>query len=72
MKILVVVDSININDSSGSKANVALINNLAQAGFDVKVYHYTLKNIQMAGIDCVSIPEKKWGMLFVLSRVQRV
>jgi hypothetical protein len=26
MKILVMVDSINIEDSSGSKANVALIN----------------------------------------------
>ena len=29
-KILVVVDSINVNDSSGSKANVALINNLVE------------------------------------------
>jgi len=72
MKILIVVDSININDSSGSKANVAIINNLAQAGFEVKVYHYTQKNIQMEGIDCVSIPEIKWSLLFALSRIQRV
>jgi len=72
MKILVVVDSININDSSGSKANVALINNLAQAGFEVKVYHYTQKDIQLPGITCVSIPEKKWSVLFVLSRIQRI
>lgn len=72
MKILVVVDSININDSSGSKANVALIKNLTQAGFEVKVYHYTQKNIDLQGVVCVSIPEKKWSLLFVLSRLQRV
>ena len=33
-KILIVVDSINIEDSSGSKANVALIQNLAISGFE--------------------------------------
>ena len=42
-KILVIVDSIDVNDSSGSKANVALIQNLAACGFDVLVLHYTQK-----------------------------
>ena len=42
MKILVVVDSINIEDSSGSKANVALIHNLVVAGYDVLVYKDTI------------------------------
>ena len=72
MKILVVVDSINIEDSSGSKANVALIHNLVEAGFEVLVYHYTLKNIQLDGVNCFAIPEIKYSPLYFLSRLQRV
>ncbi|SHM95342.1 glycosyltransferase family protein [Flavobacterium xinjiangense] len=71
-KILVVVDSINIEDSSGSKANVALITNLVESGYDVLVYHYTLKNIQLSDVNCVSIPEIKYSPLYLLSRLQRV
>jgi len=71
-KILVVVDSINVNDSSGSKANVALINNLVEGGFDILVYHYTRINIQLKNVDCISIPEKKITLLYFLSRSQRV
>lgn len=71
-KILVAVDSINIEDSSGSKANVALIHNLATAGFEVLVCHYTRKNIQLEGVDCYSIPEIKYSPLYFLSRLQRV
>ena len=71
MKILIVVDSINIEDSSGSKANVALIHNLVEAGFEVLVYHYTLKNIQLEGINCFAIPEIKYSPLYFLSRLQR-
>lgn len=72
MKILVVVDSINIEDSSGSKANVALINNLVEAGFEVLVYHYTLKNIQLQRVKCFAVPEIKYSSLYFLSRLQRV
>ena len=72
MKILVVVDSINMEDSSGSKANVALIHNLVEAGNEVLVYHYTLKNIQIIGINCFAIPEIKFSLLYFLSRTQRI
>jgi hypothetical protein len=72
MTILVVVDSINIEDSSGSKANVALIHNLVEAGFEVLVYHYTLKNIQLSSITCFSIPEIRNSPMYLLSRTQRV
>jgi hypothetical protein len=72
MKILVVVDSINIEDSSGSKANVALIHNLVAAGFEVVVYHYTLKKILLAGVNCFAIPEIKYSPMYFLSRTQRV
>ncbi|MDT0648861.1 UDP-glycosyltransferase [Autumnicola edwardsiae] len=70
-KILIVAESINVEDSSGSKANVALILNLKDAGFEVLVYHYTRKEIQLPGIRCVAIKEKKFNPLFLLSRLQR-
>ena len=72
MKIAVVVDSINVDDSSGSKANVAIINNLALAGFEVCVYHYTRRNIQIEGILCKEISEIKFSPFYFLSRLQRV
>jgi hypothetical protein len=72
IKILIVVDSINVEDSSGSKANVALIKNLVEAGFEVSVYHYTLKDIQLSGVSCFAIPEIKLSYLYYLSRLQRV
>lgn len=71
-KILVIVDSINVNDSSGSKANVALILNLREAGFEVIVYHYTQKEIHLSDIKCFAIPEKKVNGMYILSRMQRL
>ncbi|TDP00871.1 UDP-glycosyltransferase [Flavobacterium sp. 245] len=71
-KILVVAESIDVNDSSGTKGRVALIYNLVEAGFEVLVYHYTRKNIQLAGVDCISIPEIKYSPNYFLSRFQRV
>ena len=71
-KILIVVDSINVNDSSGSKANVALIKNLAECGFPIKVYHYSRKDIQIESIPCYEIPELKRNINYFLSRMQRL
>ena len=71
-KICVVVDSIDVNDSSGSKANVAFITNLKKAGFEVKVFHYTQQEIHLPSIKCVAIPERKANVMYVLSRLQRV
>ena len=71
-KILVVVDSINIEDSSGSKANVALINNLYEAGFDILVYHYTRKEIELKAVKSFNIPEIKFSGFYFLSRLLRV
>lgn len=72
MKILIVVDSINIEDSSGSKVNVALIENLKRSGFDITVYHYTRKNIKLKDIDCLHIKEIKWSFNYFFSRTQRI
>ena len=70
-KILVVVESIDIDDSSGSKANVALIKNLYKAGFKLQVYHYTRKNIELEDIPCYAIKENRRSLLFFLSRSER-
>jgi glycosyltransferase involved in cell wall biosynthesis len=70
-KILVIVESIDVNKSSGSKANIALINNLNAAGFTLKVYHYDRQEIQLDGIKCISINENRKSFLFFLSRIER-
>lgn len=70
-RILIIAESINAEDSSGSKANVSLIQNLSKAGFEVLVYHFTRKNIQLNNIKCISIKEKRSGFLFIFSRIQR-
>ncbi|WP_236548022.1 glycosyltransferase family protein [Polaribacter septentrionalilitoris] len=72
-KILIISESIDIEDSSASKVNVALIFNLKKIGYDVKVLHYTRKNIELKnGIECINIPEIKWSIHYILSRTQRV
>ncbi|MDD3722645.1 MAG: UDP-glycosyltransferase [Lutibacter sp.] len=71
-KIQVIVDSIDVNDSSGSKANVALILNLREAGFNLKVFHYTQKEIDLPGIECISMLERKQNGLYLLSRLERL
>lgn len=70
-KILIIAESINVEDSSGSKANVALIENLKEAGFQLKVYHYSRKDIELNSIKCINIKESKFGFNYFLSRFQR-
>jgi len=70
-KILIVAESINVEDSSGSKANVAMIQNLHKSGFQVLVLHYTRKDINLSGIKCISIEEHKFSINYLLSRTQR-
>ncbi|MCM8569212.1 UDP-glycosyltransferase [Gramella jeungdoensis] len=70
-KILIISESIDVEDSSGSKANVALIRNLRKAGFELRVYHYTRREVQWDDIDCVSIEENRRSLLFLLSRTER-
>ncbi|WP_373056905.1 UDP-glycosyltransferase [Zunongwangia sp. H14] len=70
-KILVIAESINVEDSSGSKANVALIKNLHQAGFELMVYHYTRQEIKLTDIPCFAIKENRRSLNFFLSRIER-
>tara|TARA_R100000935_G_scaffold56463_1_gene88049 strand:+ start:18794 stop:20047 length:1254 start_codon:yes stop_codon:yes gene_type:complete len=70
-KILVVVESIDVEDSSGSKANVALILNLHKIGYQLLVFHYTRKEVKMPGIECFAVKENRRSVLFFLSRLER-
>lgn len=63
--ILVVVDSINQEDSSGSKCNVALIINLVKAGYVVRVYHHSRKNIEIEGAECIKINVDKFNFVYI-------
>jgi hypothetical protein len=71
-KIFIISESIDTKDSSASKVNVALILNLAKIGYEVKVLHYTRKEIQLVGIECISIAETIGSFNYILSRLQRV
>lgn len=70
--LLIVVESLDINDSSATKGRIALINNLHHSGFKLKVYHYTRKAISLPNIHCVEIPERKWSLMYFLSRTERM
>ncbi|MES2780876.1 MAG: UDP-glycosyltransferase, partial [Bacteroidota bacterium] len=71
-KISIVVDSIDRNEGSGAKANIAFIESLAVSGYALTVYHYTRKEIHLPSTICISIPEKKMDVLYALSRIQRI
>ncbi|TDY11778.1 UDP-glycosyltransferase [Meridianimaribacter flavus] len=71
-KILIVVESIDVNSSSGAKGRMSLIKSLIALGYGVKILHYTRKNIEIEGVDCISIKELKYNLLYVLSRTRRL
>ena len=68
--ILVLLDSLDINDSSGTKGRVALLQNMVAAGFEVTALHYTQKDITIEGIKTIGVTETKSAFYF-LSRLQR-
>lgn len=70
--ILVIAESIDVNATSGAKANVALINALLLCNYSVTVLHYTRKEIQLSQINCINIKENKKSLNYYLSRAQRV
>jgi len=71
-KILIISESLDVNDSSGTKGRVALIKNLIKEEFELKVYHYTRKEINLEGIDCEAIKEQKFTCWYLLAKVQLV
>ena len=72
LKTLVLIESLDVNDSSGTKGRVALLQSLVKAGCDVTALHYTQRDIQIPNIQCVKITERRRNVLFVLSRIHRL
>lgn len=70
-RILIIAESLDVEDSSGTKGRVALIRNLNSLGYQLKVYHYTRKEIKIDDIECISIMEDRKSLLFFLSRLER-
>jgi len=68
--LLILAESIDPNDSSGTKGRVALINNLAKAGFQITVLHYTRRNISLKGIKTIMIKERKFNLYYLFSKIQ--
>ena len=64
------MESLDVNDSSGTKGRVALLKNMAAAGFEVTALHYTQKEISLPGIRTVMVKEGK-GTFYFLSRLQQ-
>lgn len=69
-KILIITESIDINDSSATKGRIALIQNLKKCGYILKVYHYTRKDISIKNIECLAIKEKRVTFFYLLSKIQ--
>ena len=71
-RILIVIESIDVNDSSASKVNIGLIKNLVAIGYDISVLHYTRRPASIDGIPCIPIKELKFNIFYVLSRLRRL
>jgi glycosyltransferase involved in cell wall biosynthesis len=72
MRILIISESINVEDSSASKGRVALIQSLKKIGFELRVLHYSHKEIYLKEIDCILIKENRTTLYFLLSRLVRI
>ncbi len=72
MKVLVLCESLNENDSSGTKGRVGLLKSFVKAGFSVTALHYSQKDLEIEGVECILVKENKASLLFVLSRIQRL
>jgi hypothetical protein len=71
MRILVITESLNVEENSASKVNFAMVVNLVKAGFEVKVYHYSYKEVVINSAASVLIKENKFSIWYLLSRIQR-
>lgn len=69
-EILVVVESIDAESSSGAKANIAFIKNLQKCGYELTVLHYSGKEVEQEGLNVELIRENKKSLFFFLSRFE--
>lgn len=70
--LLIIADTLDLDSSSGAKASMGIVQSLAHCGYSLKVLHYSRKPVAIDGVSCVAIPEKKFSLYYVLSKLQIV
>lgn len=70
-QVLILVDNLDVNHSSGARANYALIANLNDL-FEVSVIHYSSTNIKMNLARTILIRERRFSLQYILSRFTRL
>jgi hypothetical protein len=61
-----------VNDGSGAKANMAIIENLVVAGFKLHVVHNTIGSCKADGFSEQKIRIRKWSLLYLLATMMRL
>lgn len=61
-------ESIEVNDSSGAKANVALIKNLSKLKHSLKVYHLDRSNFEIEKVQNLAIKRYRTSIFYWLAR----
>ncbi len=70
LRILIVADTLDVDASSGAKTSLALVESLLACGYDLKILHYSRKEIQIKNATTVAIKEKKTNIHYILSKTQ--
>lgn len=70
LKILIVADTLDVDASSGAKTSLALVESLIACGYDLKVLHYSRKEIPIDKTTTISIKEKKSSIYYLLAKIQ--
>jgi hypothetical protein len=70
--ILIVTDTVDVNDGSGAKANMAIIENLVACGYSIHVVHNTIGSYTSNGFSEQKIRIRKWSLLYLLATAVRL
>lgn len=70
-KILIIVDSLDENSTSGARANAAIVRNMASA-FNMDVIHSSDKELTINGLNFITVKEHRYNWRFFLSRSVRL
>ncbi|WP_194852175.1 glycosyltransferase family protein [Nonlabens antarcticus] len=70
LKILIIADTLDEQASSGGKASMALVKGFVEQGYKIKVYHYSRKELEIEGIQLISICEKRSTLSYIKAKSQ--
>lgn len=70
-KVLIIVDSLDENTTSGARANAAIVRNMVSA-FNMDVIHGSNKGLSITGLTLIAVKEHRYNWRFFLSRLVRL